>query len=187
MGAAAPQEAGNELGTLTESESVTAPADVEVSFSREGVTSSHDPDVRLRTLMSTGKTVDGTLDNPLANPVRTSSFGGRISPITGDPTEFHSGQDFGTPCGTDVTAAASGTVTFAGWHPYGGGIRVEIDHGGGLVTTYNHLSSSHVSVGQKVSRGDFIASAGTTGASTGCHLHFEVVLNGKHINPAGWL
>ena len=82
-----------------------------------------------------------------------------------------------------MLAAASGKVTFAGWHAYGGGNRVVIDHGNGLETTYNHLSSSSVQVGQKVNRGDAVALSGTTGASTGCHLHFEVMVNGEVVDP----
>ena len=77
-----------------------------------------------------------------------SPFGYRVSPITGGSGEFHRGQDYSAQCGTAVLAAASGTVTFTGWHPYGGGNRVVIDHGNGLETTYNHLSSASVKVGQ---------------------------------------
>lgn len=167
---------------------VTAPANADIDFTREMVTSYHDEDRRLRIVLHQhAADTSGTLSSPLAAPQRTSPFGGRISPITGDPTEFHSGQDFGAPCGTDIRATAAGTVISSGWHPYGGGNRVEIDHGDGLVTTYNHLTSSQVSAGQKVHRGQPIATVGTTGASTGCHLHFEVVLHGEHIDPAGWL
>jgi murein DD-endopeptidase MepM/ murein hydrolase activator NlpD len=64
---------------------------------------------------------------------------------------------------------------------------VVVDHGNGLETTYNHLSSIAVAVGQKVDRGAAIALSGTTGASTGCHLHFEVMVNGQVVDPTGWL
>ena len=73
------------------------------------------------------------------------------------------------------------------FHQYGGGNRVVIDHGNGLETTYNHLSSFSVKEGQTVSRGEAIALSGTTGASTGCHLHFEVQVNGEVVDPTGWL
>jgi murein DD-endopeptidase MepM/ murein hydrolase activator NlpD len=101
--------------------------------------------------------------------------------------DFHRGQDYVAQCGTSVMAAATGTVTFVGWHQYGGGNRVVVDHGNGLETTYNHLSSFNVTEGQTVSRGDVIALSGTTGASTGCHLHFEVQVNGEVVDPTGWL
>lgn len=127
----------------------------------------------------------------LAGPMKvlkpSSSFGIRVSPITGAVDEFHRGQDYAAACGTEVMAAAGGTVIYTQWHPYGGGNRVEIDHGNGLITTYNHLSASSVKVGQKVERGDVIALAGTTGASTGCHLHFEVMVNKDVVDPLPWL
>lgn len=171
---------------------VTVAPDAHVSFERQAVSSFHDPelklDIALRTL-GTAKAsgTAGVLSDPLPQVRRTSSFGHRTSPITGDPAEFHSGQDFGAPCGTGVTAAAEGTVTFAEWHPYGGGNRVEITHRDGLVTTYNHLESSSVKRGQILDRGAVLGKLGTTGASTGCHLHFEVVLKGKHVDPLAWL
>jgi hypothetical protein len=118
--------------------------------------------------------------------VPTSHFGLRTSPITGSAGEFHWGQDFAAACGTNVYAADSGVVRAVGWHPWGGGNRVEIDHGNGLITTYNHLAGIGVRKGESVQAGDVIAKVGTTGASTGCHLHFETVLNGSHTDPEEW-
>ncbi len=173
---------------------VTAAAAAKVDFSRTAVTTKGDPDGKLKQLLSaqsvgsiTRAASAGTLGAPLDQMVTASPFGYRVSPITGGAGEFHRGQDYVAQCGTQVHAAASGTVTFNGWHPYGGGNRVVVDHGNGLETTYNHLSSSSVTVGQKVSRGDVIAMSGTTGASTGCHLHFEVMVNGDVVDPLGWL
>ncbi len=179
---------------VSESQTVTAAAAAKIDFSRTAVTTKGDPDAKLKQLLSaqsagsiTLAASAGSLGAPLDLTTATSPFGFRVSPITGGPGEFHRGQDYTIQCGTAVNAAASGTVTFAGWHPYGGGNRVVIDHGNGLETTYNHLSSSSVQVGQKVSRGDLIALTGTTGASTGCHLHFEVMVNGDVVDPLGWL
>ncbi|WP_171027507.1 M23 family metallopeptidase [Pseudarthrobacter sp. NamE2] len=128
----------------------------------------------------------GTLMSPLANLKETSPFGHRSSPITGTAGEFHTGQDYAGSCGTPVHAADEGTVREVGWHPWGGGNRVEIDHGNGLVTTYNHLQGIAVSKGQKVDAAEIIATVGTTGSSTGCHLHFETILNGQHTDPHKW-
>lgn len=152
-----------------------------------GAASVNMPETEKAAVVTTPVEPTKLLSNPLKNPVPTSGFGPRVSPITGAVDEFHRGQDYGVACGTEVLAAAGGTVTYTEWHPYGGGNRVEIDHGKGLVTTYNHLSASQVKVGQKVNRGDVIALSGTTGASTGCHLHFEVEVNDKVVNPLPWL
>jgi murein DD-endopeptidase MepM/ murein hydrolase activator NlpD len=169
-------------------------AAAEINFNRTAVTTKGDPDSKLKQLLSaqsvgtiTRAASAGSLGAPLDAMVTASPFGYRVSPITGAVGEFHRGQDYAAQCGTAVHAAASGTVTFSGWHPYGGGNRVVIDHGNGLETTYNHLSSSNVHVGQQVSRGDVVAMSGTTGASTGCHLHFEVMVNGEVVDPLGWL
>lgn len=114
-----------------------------------------------------------------------SPYGYRASPIRGG-TEFHTGVDLKATMATDVIAAESGTVIFAGING-GYGKCVIIDHGGGMSTLYAHNSKLYVSVGQSVRRGQVIAGAGTTGYSTGVHVHFEVRYNGKHTNPAPYI
>ncbi|WP_457967566.1 peptidoglycan DD-metalloendopeptidase family protein [Arthrobacter sp. D1-29] len=173
---------------------ISAEAGAQIDFSRSSVVTQGDPDGKLKQLLSaqsagsiTRAASAGSLGAPLASLSTASPFGYRVSPITGGSGDFHRGQDYVAQCGTSVLAAASGTVTFAGWHPYGGGNRVVVDHGNGLETTYNHLSSFNVKVGQTVSRGEVVALSGTTGASTGCHLHFEVQVNGEVVDPTGWL
>ena len=99
---------------------------------------------------------------------------------------IHTGLDFAGPVGTPILAAASGKVVSTGYEgAYGN--QVIIDHGDGYQTTYNHLSGIGVSVGDKVSTGDQIGKRGSTGNSTGSHLHFEVTKNGKFVDPEGWL
>ncbi|MFN8077253.1 MAG: M23 family metallopeptidase [Kineosporiaceae bacterium] len=130
----------------------------------------------------------GFLGTPAAGPI-TSGFGWRTHPIF-HVRRLHTGTDFGVPCGTTVRAAADGTVVLAGWAG-GYGNRVVIDHGVvrgvSLATTYNHNSRLLVSNGQRVSRGQAVSISGTTGSSTGCHLHFEVLVNGSYTNPMAWL
>jgi murein DD-endopeptidase MepM/ murein hydrolase activator NlpD len=128
----------------------------------------------------------GFLMAPLKQLAPSSSFGFRVSPLFGTAGDFHLGQDYAAPCGTQVFAADSGVVRAAGWHPWGGGNRVEIDHGNGLVTTYNHLASIAVRSGDSVFAGEAIAWVGSTGWSTGCHLHFETILDGRHVDPQKW-
>jgi len=96
----------------------------------------------------------GFLMAPLEVLTPSSPFGQRRSPITGELGEFHWGQDFAAACGTRVYAADAGVVRAAGWHPWGGGNRVEIDHGNGLITTYNHLQGIAVEKGDHVKVGD---------------------------------
>ncbi|MBT2520072.1 peptidoglycan DD-metalloendopeptidase family protein [Arthrobacter sp. ISL-28] len=124
---------------------------------------------------------------PLASTIVTSPYGHRVNPLTGAIGELHTGLDFAGACGTPVLAAARGKVTEAGWSPYGGGNRIVVDHGKGLKTTYNHLASIGVSKGQTLAKGGRIAAVGTTGSSTGCHLHFEVMVNDRTVNPASYL
>ncbi|MEO8283540.1 MAG: M23 family metallopeptidase, partial [Pseudarthrobacter sp.] len=126
---------------------------------------------------------EGSLMAPLEILTASSPFGFRISPISGQGGDFHLGQDFAAGCGTRVYAADAGVVRAAGWHPWGGGNRVEIDHGNGLITTYNHLEAIGVRTGDSVQVGQVIARVGTTGWSTGCHLHFETILHGIHTSP----
>ena len=129
---------------------------------------------------------EGFLMAPLESLSESSPFGLRTSPITGSCGEFHWGQDYAAACGTRVYSADAGVVRAVGWHPWGGGNRVEIDHGNGLITTYNHLEAIAVKKGDSVRVGEVIARVGTTGSSTGCHLHFETILNGSHKNPHDW-
>ncbi len=128
----------------------------------------------------------GALYAPLEVLNPSSPYGYRYSPLTGLAGEFHWGQDYAAACGTRVYAADAGVVRAVGWHIWGGGNRVEIEHGNGLVTTYNHLQAIGVTKGQSVRVGEVIAEVGTTGWSTGCHLHFETIVNGLHTNPNGW-
>ena len=128
----------------------------------------------------------GTLMSPLGTLSASSPFGERLNPITGEAGEFHYGLDFAAPCGTPVHAADAGTVRAVGWHPWGGGNRVEIDHGNGLTTTYNHLEGIAVSAGDLVEVGQVVAAVGSTGSSTGCHLHFETIRDDTHVDPRGW-
>lgn len=130
----------------------------------------------------------GTLTRPVSGPI-TSPYGMRVHPITG-VYKLHDGMDFGVPCGTPVKAAADGTILqqyFNG--AYGNRIILNngVKRGVNVVTTYNHLSRFALSAGAKVKRGQVIGYSGTTGYSTGCHLHFMVLTNGSTVNPAGWL
>ena len=117
----------------------------------------------------------------------TSPFGWRENPLLANGAlEFHNGIDFGAVTGTPVKAAAAGTVTYAEYHQYGG-LRIVLDHGNGTETTYNHLNAIHVEVGQWVDFNAVIGDIGSTGNSTGPHLHFEVIINGEYRDPAVWL
>ena len=101
-------------------------------------------------------------------------------------TEFHQGIDIAADMGTPIVATADGIVTAAGWNG-GYGNMVDVDHGGGIVTRYGHASALAVTVGQKVRRGEVIAYVGSTGRSTGPHVHYEVRVDGQPVNPAGYL
>jgi murein DD-endopeptidase MepM/ murein hydrolase activator NlpD len=123
---------------------------------------------------------------PFASPVRTavrytSGFGFRRDPKTGG-RRMHNGSDFAGPHGTDIFATADGVVTHAGWQS-GFGRMIKIQHAFGIETLYAHNTRIRVKKGQRVSRGDHIADMGSTGRSTGTHLHYEVRVNGRPVNP----
>ncbi|WP_050742496.1 M23 family metallopeptidase [Deferribacter desulfuricans] len=125
-----------------------------------------------------------TLSTPSIWPVRgwiSSKFGYRISPFTGRRV-FHEGIDIAARYGAPVRATAKGIVIYAGYKP-GYGKLVTIDHGFGYVTRYAHNSKVLVKVGQRVEKGDIIAKVGSSGHSTGPHVHYEVLVNGVPVNP----
>lgn len=122
---------------------------------------------------------------PVATGYDGSSFGVRIDPFTGRRTQ-HDGVDFVAPPGTPIVAAAGGVVVASEWHHEYGNM-IDIDHGDGLKTRYAHAAKSLVKVGDLVRPGQMIARVGSTGRSTGAHLHFEVHVNGVPRNPASFL
>lgn len=128
----------------------------------------------------------GGFNWPASGPI-TSPFGYRSDPY-GDTggSEFHTGLDIGAPMGSTVTATASGTVIYAAW--YGGyGNAIIIDHGNGVSSLYGHLSQIFVADHQEVQQGQAIGAVGSTGRSTGPHLHFEIRVNGQPVDPASRL
>lgn len=130
-------------------------------------------------VIATGTLTPPKYLRPITGGVVTSPFGARWGSV-------HTGVDWGVPTGTEVRAAAAGTVIRASW--YGNyGYCVDIRHSDGSVTRYAHLSSFIASVGQKVSQGQPIARSGNTGRSTGPHLHFEIILNGRAVNPLNYV
>jgi murein DD-endopeptidase MepM/ murein hydrolase activator NlpD len=124
----------------------------------------------------------GTLAWPVPGWTKISSnYGYRIHPIY-KTNRFHSGIDIPASAGTPVIAADTGNVIMA--TTYGGyGKTVILDHGGGVATQYSHLSSINVSVGDEVVKGAKVGGVGTTGLSTGNHLHFQIMIDGSAVNP----
>ncbi|MBQ7054393.1 MAG: M23 family metallopeptidase [Oscillospiraceae bacterium] len=123
-----------------------------------------------------GKGATGRLSRPVSGAIISSNYGMRRG-------SMHKGVDFAARSGTRISAADGGTVTWAGWKSGGWGYLVVINHGNGLETYYAHNSKVTVSVGQKVSKGQQIAKMGSTGNSTGPHVHFEIHKNGQYVNP----
>jgi len=115
----------------------------------------------------------------------TSTFGYRSSPFTGR-RELHKGLDIATRSGTPIIAPADGLVVFAG-REGGFGNMIIIDHGYGITTRYGHCSTLDAKLGQKVKRGDVVAHVGSTGRSTGPHVHYEVAVNGVSVNPSRYI
>ena len=129
---------------------------------------------------------DGVIAVPSDKPVKTAAFtsgyGVRSDPFRG-AAAMHAGIDLSGPLGTPIYATADGTVTTAEWNSGGYGNLVKIDHGRGIETRYGHLSAYIVSRGQRVTRGQLIGRMGSTGRSTGSHLHYEVRIDGRAVNP----
>ncbi len=192
-------------GTVAAGAPVQAPVGASISYERPAVTTEQAPlPVPAKTpIAAAGAAAPTTpaaspapaaapaaaaarLGAPLASMSVSSPFGIRTSPISGTG-ELHTGLDLVAACQVAVFAAGAGTVVEAGWSSYGGGNRIVVDHGNGLKSTYNHLAAIETSVGATVTAGQRLAAAGTTGNSTGCHLHFEVLLNGQTVNPQGWM
>lgn len=140
----------------------------------------------IRRKQSKGEYKGGKLAWPTPGYTKiTSPFGYRIHPIL-KRNKLHTGIDIAIPTGEDIVAAGGGTVIHADW--LGGyGKTVMVDHGGGIVTLYAHNSSLLVKEGDTVKRGETIAKAGSTGLSTGPHLHFEVRKNGDYVDPLPWV
>jgi murein DD-endopeptidase MepM/ murein hydrolase activator NlpD len=132
---------------------------------------------------------DADFINPLPiawRGVVTSEFGYRLDPISGDPSN-HTGIDFAAARGTDIRAVKGGTVVSVVHGETDYGYFVKISHGGGLETMYAHCNATLVAVGDEVEQGDIVGKVGSTGKSTGNHLHFEVRINGRAVNPRPWL
>lgn len=139
--------------------------------------SAHEASLRQRGYTPTLWPVEGTLEG---------GFGGRRNPFGGGGYEFHSGQDIEAAWGAPVVSGAAGKVSFVGWQN-GYGQLVVVDHGGGLTTRYGHLSHIDVELDQTVSRGQLLGKVGSTGRSTGPHLHYEVRINDEAVNPLPYL
>ncbi|KUM33235.1 M23 family metallopeptidase [Arthrobacter sp. EPSL27] len=180
--------AGEPPAAPPEAPPVMADPDGILSFERVDVDTIAADGTRKMTVASRAlvRPSSGSLLAPLEVLRPSSPFGVRINSLSGAAGEFHWGQDFAARCGTRVYAADAGVARAVGWHPWGGGNRVEVDHGNGIITTYNHLESSTVQQGESVKVGEVIAHVGTTGSSTGCHLHFETISKGIHANPLNW-
>lgn len=139
--------------------------------------SAHEASLRQRGYTPTLWPVEGTLEG---------GFGGRRNPFGGGGYEFHSGQDIEAGWGAPVVSGAAGKVSFVGWQN-GYGQLVVVDHGGGLTTRYGHLSQIDVELDQTVLRGQLLGKVGSTGRSTGPHLHYEVRINDEAVNPLPYL
>ena len=121
-------------------------------------------------------------DTPVQTAAFTSSYGVRSDPFQGRAA-MHAGIDLSGPIGTPIYATADGIVSSSGWHNGGYGNLIKLDHGRGIETRYAHLSAALVRPGQRVKRGDMIGKMGSTGRSTGSHLHYEVRIDGRAVNP----
>ena len=147
-------------------------------------------DPTFKQLFMSWKKLDSIADTAIAvpsdKPVKTAAFmsayGNRRDPFVGH-TRMHQGIDLAAPSGTPIYATADGVISEAGWNSGGYGNLIKVDHGKGVETRYAHLSSIAVRPGQRIRRGDVIGRMGSTGRSTGSHLHYEVRIDGRAVNP----
>ncbi len=185
---AAPSMAATSAAATSDSFRVT-PEDVKANETALGLS---DPDFRSlhdNWGRAKGVTTKVQFAVPSANPVDlmtlSSSFGPRNAPIRG-ASRFHKGMDIPGPVGTPIHATADGTIGRAQWVS-GYGKYVEIAHGNAIETRYGHMSALNVVPGQRIRKGDIIGYMGSTGRSTGSHLHYEVRVGGEAINPTAFL
>ncbi len=128
----------------------------------------------------------GTIPQGLpAEGITTSGYGWRLSPVNESP-EFHRGIDICNLIGTPITATAAGKVIFSGWQS-GYGYLIILDHGNGVLSFYGHNSEIWAKVGREVKRGEILGFMGSTGMSTGSHVHYEVWADGRPVNPGQFL
>jgi murein DD-endopeptidase MepM/ murein hydrolase activator NlpD len=196
------QERSDELAALRAAQAAQQAASLALRQQKNGTLSAVEGDLALlerqeNELLAESNTLTGVINGssgggggtgslmwPVNGPV-TSPFGWRIHPILG-VKKFHTGIDIGVGYGTPIHAADSGTVIYATWMGGYGNVII-IDHGRGISTLYAHQSSLAVGSGAKVSRGQVVGYVGSTGFSTGPHLHFEVRLNGNPVDPMAYL
>lgn len=174
-------------GRLAEQQALLDEMDHEIEHFEGEITALEREENGIRALIEQEQSPSGSAPGILMRPLPgavSSGYGWRIHPIYGTQ-RLHTGWDMNGACGEPIRAAASGRVFFTGWKG-GYGNAVMIDHGGGLSTLYAHQSSIGVSYGQQVAAGAVIGWVGTTGVSTGCHLHWEVRVNGTPVDPSGY-
>lgn len=172
--------------TVLESADIADTGSLDMEALRKEIEASMRSVAEIRTYLSEQK--DIYLSTPVGWPVAgrlTSHYGPRMHPVV-EEHRFHTGVDLSVPIGTGVKATADGIVSFAGWAE-NSGIVVVVEHGRGFSTAYAHNEKPLVKVGQRVARGETIALSGSTGVSTGPHVHYEIWKNGRHQDPAGYL
>jgi murein DD-endopeptidase MepM/ murein hydrolase activator NlpD len=172
--------------TVLESADLADSGSLNMEMLREQIEASMRSVTEIRTYIAEQK--DIYLATPVGWPVSgrlSSPYGSRLHPVLEEP-RFHTGVDISVPPGSKVKATADGIVSLAGWAE-NSGIVVVVEHGRGFSTAYAHSQKALVRVGQRVGRGETIALSGSTGVSTGPHVHYEIWKNGRHTEPAGYL
>ncbi len=174
------RENKNAMGGPLELLATSSNGDIDPRFERLGASLE-----RMNALERGLASIPQVTPTSLAQTKMSSNYGYRRDPINGGGA-MHSGLDFKGPYGAPIYSAAAGKVTFAGWRG-GYGKTVEVTHGNGMMTRYAHMSRFKTQLGQEVAAGDMIGAIGSTGRSTGPHLHFEVRINDRPVNPQPFL